>query len=75
MISHDFTIILGVREKNIAYPCGTKNKFAYHYAKFSQALGGPKNRTPQLECYAIVFRVVGTKYAKSKVFSRSDTRF
>ena len=54
MISHDFTIILGVREKNIAYPHRTK-KTRTHYAKFSQALGGPKSRTPQFEEYATFF--------------------
>ena len=53
-----------------------KNFSRTRYAKFSQALGGPKSRTPQFEGYAtFVFRVPGTKYAKSKCFSRSATRF
>ena len=56
MISHDFTIILGVREKtNIAYPPPNKKISRTRYAKFSQALGGLENRTPQLEGYGICF--------------------
>ena len=63
VISHDFTIILGVREKYFfAYPPRTKKKSRTRYAKFSQALGGLENRTPQLGGYAtFFFRVPGTK--------------
>ena len=56
VISHDFTIILGVREKYFfAYPPRTKKKSRTRYAKFSQALGGLENRTPQLGGYATFF--------------------
>ena len=56
VISHDFTIILGVREKYFfAYPPPNKKKSRTRYAKFSQALGGLENRTPQLGGYATFF--------------------
>ena len=56
-------MISRITQKQIAYPHRQKSRT--RYAKFSQALGGPKSRTPQFEVYATFFRVAGTKYAKS----------
>ena len=65
MIFHYFTIILGVREKKSRVPPHEQKQIAYPVREFSQALRGPKTRTPQPEGYGIVFfRVPGTKRAK-----------
>ena len=74
VISHDFTIILGVREKYFfAYPPRTKKKSRTRYAKFSQALGGLENRTPQLEGYATFFSRTG--YEMRKIEKVLRTRY
>ena len=76
VISHDFTIILGVREKYFfAYPPRTKKKSRTRYAKFSQALGGLENRTPQLGGYAtFVFSRTGYETCHFYFFCVPGTR-
>ena len=74
MISHDLTIILGVREKISRTPPGTK-KSRTTTRNSRKPSAAPKTEPPNLRGTRLFFRVVGTKYAKSKVFSRSDTRF
>ena len=67
MFSHDFTIILGVRENKKSRTHTKKQFFSRtRYAKFSQALGGPKSRTPQFEGYATFFSRTGYEICKIK---------
>ena len=75
MISHDFTIILGVREKNIAYPPRTKKKRVPGTRNSRKPSAASKTEPPNLRGTRLFFfRVPGTKFAKLKNFCVPGTR-
>ena len=74
MISHDFTIILGVREKKSRTPPGTKNI----RVPLREILASPrrpqKPNPPTRGARNFVFRVLGAKCTKLKKFRVPATR-